>query len=39
VHEASRPGGVLIGRLPPSDAEGDVRTRLCEGDLAHAPIR
>jgi hypothetical protein len=29
---------VLIGRLLPSDAEGDVRTRLCEGDLAHAPI-
>jgi hypothetical protein len=31
---------VLIGRLLPSDAEGDVRTRLCDqGDLAHAPIR
>jgi hypothetical protein len=30
---------VLIGRLLPSDAEGDVRTRLCEVDLAHAPIR
>ena len=29
---------MLIGRLLPSDAEGDVRTRLCEGDLAHAPI-
>ena len=26
-------GGVLIGRLPLSDAEGDERTRLCEGDL------
>ena len=29
-------GGVLIGRLPPSDAEGDERTRLCEGDLVLA---
>ncbi|KOO23846.1 hypothetical protein Ctob_000777 [Chrysochromulina tobinii] len=29
-------GGVLIGRLPLSDAEGDERTRLCEGDLVLA---